>query len=125
MPRPQAVPSTRTTLRPAARTWGSRAVRPLGGATFGAGPAVCGDGGEQERAGERKQRRVRRMRPIAEDERSEPRADVGASDETGERQGAHDQTLGITPYAHERRERDDDPVDGRHRHRTLEMRTRG
>ena len=49
-PRPQAVPSTRTTLRPARRTSGSRAMAESGGGTFGAGPSISGNGSKRASA---------------------------------------------------------------------------
>jgi hypothetical protein len=42
--RPQAVPSTRTTLREAARTPGSRAIAAGGVETLGSGPEIDGNG---------------------------------------------------------------------------------
>ena len=49
-PSPQAVPSTRTTLRLAARTSGSRAIRAVGGATSALGPLICGKGSKRASA---------------------------------------------------------------------------
>ena len=50
MARPQAVPSTRTTLREAARTPGERATAGSGGATSGEGPAIEGSGSRRASA---------------------------------------------------------------------------
>ena len=49
-PSPHAVPSTFATLRPAALTCGSRAMRELGGATFASGPLMCGKGSKRASA---------------------------------------------------------------------------
>ena len=48
--RPQAVPSTRTTLREALRTPGSRATAGWGAATSGEGPATWGSGSSRASA---------------------------------------------------------------------------
>ncbi len=49
-PRPHAVPSTLTTLGPAAFTCGSRAIRDVGGATRASGPATLGIGSNRASA---------------------------------------------------------------------------
>ena len=49
-PRPQAVPSTRTTPRPAARTSGSRAIAAFGRGTFADGPRIDGNGSKRASA---------------------------------------------------------------------------
>ena len=49
-PRPQAVPSTRTTEAPAASTSGSRAIAAVGGGTSASGPAMSGKGSNRARA---------------------------------------------------------------------------
>ena len=195
------MPSTRTTLRPAARTSGSRAIFEFGGGTFAAGPRIDGngskrasacrigpDGGsaafslwriserwigsrssrapgvwsatapaiqtrkrpeaghehraahavrhaellaaagrlrwkpshlehggeyraEHQRPEQGHERRVGRVRAVAQEQRPEPRAEERAQREADERQAARDQALAEAPDRHQDGEGDDDPVE--------------
>ena len=70
---------------------------------------------DQHRSQQRGQRRVRRVRAVLEEQRSEPRADERARREPDERQSACDQSLAVAPHGHQDGERDDDPVKRRQR----------
>jgi hypothetical protein len=54
------------------------------------------------------------MGSVVQQKRADAGADEAAADEAGERQGTHNEALGVTPDRHEERKGDNDPVDGGH-----------